>query len=89
MNIFLWMLAGAAMGWAGFTFLALSEGRGKIASIVIGAAGGVLGGKMVAPMLTAPPAIAGDFSMSALVIAILVSSVLLFVANIVYKRWDI
>jgi uncharacterized membrane protein YeaQ/YmgE (transglycosylase-associated protein family) len=89
MNTFLWFLAGAALGWASFTFLGFSEGRGKIASIIVGAMGGVLGGKMIAPMLTAPPAVAGDFSMAALAIAILVASMLLFAANIVYKRWDI
>jgi uncharacterized membrane protein YeaQ/YmgE (transglycosylase-associated protein family) len=89
MNTFLWVLAGAALGWASFTLLNFSEGRGKIASIVLGAMGGVLGGKMIAPMLTAPASVAGDFSISALVIAMLVASVLLFVADLVNKRWGI
>ena len=69
MNLFIWMLAGAALGWASYRWLGFSEGRGKIASVVIGAIGGVLGGKMIAPMLTSPVKIAGDFSMSSLVIA--------------------
>jgi len=89
MNLFLWLFAGAALGWASFAWLGFSEGRGKIASIVIGGFGGLLGGKMIAPMLSAPPKIAGDFSMSALVIAALVAGAILFVANIVNKRWDI
>lgn len=89
MNLFIWMLAGAALGWASYVWLGFSEGRGKIASVVIGAIGGVLGGKMIAPMLTSPVKIAGDFSMSSLVIAALVASVLLVVANLVNKRWDI
>jgi uncharacterized membrane protein YeaQ/YmgE (transglycosylase-associated protein family) len=89
MNILIWMLAGAALGWASFAFLGFSEGRGKIASIVIGGFSGVLGGKMIAPMLTAPAAVAGGFSMSAFVIAAVVASVVLVVANVVNKRWDI
>jgi len=89
MNLFLWLFAGAALGWASFAWLGFSEGRGKIASIVIGGFGGLLGGKMIAPMLSAPPKIAGDFSMSARVIAALVAGAILFVANIVNKRWDI
>ena len=89
MNLFLWLFAGAALGWASFAWLGFSEGRGKIASIVIGGFGGLLGGKMIAPILSAPPKIAGDFSMSALVIAALVASTILVVANIVNKRWDI
>ena len=89
MNLFIWMLAGAALGWASFAFLDFSEGRGKMASVVIGGFGGVLGGKMIAPMLTAPAAVAGGFSMSSLVIAAVVASVILVVANLVNKRWGI
>jgi uncharacterized membrane protein YeaQ/YmgE (transglycosylase-associated protein family) len=89
MNTFLWVFAGAALGWATFSYLGFSEGRGKLASIIIGAMGGVLGGKMIAPMLTAPALVPADFSMSSLVIASLVAGTLLVVANLVYKRWDI
>jgi len=88
-NLFIWMLAGAALGWASFAFLDFSEGRGKMASVVIGGFGGVLGGKMIAPMLTAPAAVAGGFSMSSLVIAAVVASVILVVANLINKRWGI
>jgi len=89
MNTFLWVFAGAALGWASYAWLGMSEGRGKIAAIVIGAIGGMLGGKMIAPMLTAAPAVAADFNMSALVISALVASTLLVVGNLVYKRWEI
>lgn len=89
MNPFLWVLAGAALGWASHVWLGFSEGRGKIASVVIGAIGGVVGGKMIAPALTAPTLVAGDFSMSALMIAALVASTLLVAANLVNKRWGI
>ena len=89
MNLFVWMLAGAALGWASYVWLGFSEGRGKIASVVIGAIGGVLGGKMIAPMLTAPAAVAGGFSMPSLVIAAVVASVILVVANLINKRWGI
>ena len=89
MNTLLWVLAGAALGWATFSYLGYSEGRGKFASMIIGAMGGVLGGKMIAPMLTAPALVPADFSMSSLVIASLVAGTLLVVANFVYQRWDI
>ena len=89
MNTFLWVCAGAALGWATFSYLGFSEGRGKFASMIIGAMGGVLGGKMIAPMLTAPALVPADFSMSSLVIASLVAGTLLVVANLVYQRWDI
>ena len=87
MNVFIWAAAGAMLGWATFAFLNFSEGRGKVASMMVGMMGGVLGGKMVAPMLTAPALVPADFSMSALVIAMVVAGVLLIVANLIYKRW--
>ena len=89
MNIFIAVLAGAALGWASFVWLGFSEGRGKMASIVIGAMSGAIGSKMIAPILTAPPLVAGDFSMPALMVAMVVASTLLVVANMVNKRWDI
>ena len=89
MNILIWALAGAALGWLSFSYLGFSEGRGKVASVVIGGFAGLLGGKMIAPMLTAPAPVATDFQMSALAIAILFASVVLFAANYVNKRWDV
>jgi uncharacterized membrane protein YeaQ/YmgE (transglycosylase-associated protein family) len=89
MNILIWALAGAALGWASFSYLGFSEGRGKFASVIIGAVGGILGGKMIAPMLTAPALVPADFSMSALVIALVFASAILFAANMIYKRWDV
>jgi uncharacterized membrane protein YeaQ/YmgE (transglycosylase-associated protein family) len=89
MNTFLWVMAGAALGWASYSFLGMSEGRGKMAAMVIGAIGGVLGGKLLAPMLTSPAAVPTDFSTSALVLAMLMATVVLFIGNVVYKRWDV
>ena len=42
MNIVMWILAGGALGWAGFRLLGINEQRGTIASIIIGAMGGLI-----------------------------------------------
>jgi uncharacterized membrane protein YeaQ/YmgE (transglycosylase-associated protein family) len=89
MNILIWALAGAALGWLSFSYLGFSEGRGRFASLVIGAVAGILGGKVIAPMLSAPALVPTDFTTSSLVIAMVVASVVLFAANMVYKRWDV
>ncbi len=89
MNILIWALAGASLGWLSFSFLGFSEGRGRFASLMIGAMAGILGGKVIAPMLSAPALVPTDFTTSSLLIAMLVASAVLFAANMVYKRWHL
>jgi len=90
MNVFLWMLMGAAIAWAGYKYLAMNEERGIVASLVIGAAGGFIGGSMVAPMLTSTSAaVAGEFSGDTLLWAALVALGFLALGNHLAKRWGV
>ena len=89
MNIAIWILAGAALGWAAFTLLGINEERGRIASIIIGAFGGVIGGHVVAPMMSSVPSIAGNFNFQALFIAAVSASVCLVIGNLVERRFGV
>jgi uncharacterized membrane protein YeaQ/YmgE (transglycosylase-associated protein family) len=62
MNIAIWILAGGILGWVGYAFLGYNAERAKLVPILIGAAGGFFGGKVVAPMFTA----VASFSRSAI-----------------------
>ncbi|HEY5638323.1 MAG TPA: hypothetical protein VIS77_15645 [Burkholderiales bacterium] len=53
MNFFIWMLAGAAVGWLAVSFMGFNEQRGTIVATIIGAVGGIAGGKLVAPLFAA------------------------------------
>jgi len=88
MDIVIWVLAGAVLGWVGYSYLAFNEARGRTVSIAIGAMGGLLGGKIVAPMLTAAP-LPGDFSLPALLVASAVAAAALAVGNLVHARWGV
>jgi uncharacterized membrane protein YeaQ/YmgE (transglycosylase-associated protein family) len=88
MNIAIWMLAGAILGWVGYSFLGFNEARGKLVSIIIGAVGGFFGGQMVAPMFTAA-AVPSDFSLSALFFAAAVAAAFLALGNLVHNRWGV
>jgi uncharacterized membrane protein YeaQ/YmgE (transglycosylase-associated protein family) len=88
MNIVIWMLAGAILGWVGYSFLGFNEARGRMVSIVIGAIGGFFGGKMIAPMFTVAP-VTADFNLSALFFAVAVAGAFLAVGNLVYERWGV
>jgi len=88
MNIALWILAGGILGWIGYAFLGYNENRAKMVPILIGAAGGFVGGKVVAPMFTAV-AVPANFSMAALIIAAAVAAAFLAAGNFAYNRWGV
>jgi uncharacterized membrane protein YeaQ/YmgE (transglycosylase-associated protein family) len=89
MNIVMWMLAGGILGWVGYSFLKFNEERGKIVSIIIGTVGGLLGGKIIAPMFITAAAVPDDFSVSALFFAAAVAAAFLAVGNLVHNRWGV
>ena len=89
MNLFLWMLAGAAIGWITFAFLRWNASRGPLPCLLIGAAAGMLGGKVVAPMFTAVAEVPADFRLSAMLFAVLVAVAAMLVANFVLERWEV
>ena len=89
MNIALWILAGAALGWAAFTLLGINEERGTIASIIIGAFGGIIGGQVVAPMMSSAPIAAGAFNIQALVIAAVSATACLAIGNMIERRFGV
>lgn len=89
MELVLWVAAGAALGWLGVAKLGFNEDRGIIVSIIIGAVGGVVGGKLVAPVFGAVAAVPGEFSMAALVVVLASSAALLALGNLVHNRFGV
>lgn len=89
MNIVLWVLAGAALGWAAFTLLGLNKERGTMVSMLIGAFGGVIGGQVLAPMMSGAPVVSGDFNIQALFIAAIGASACLAIGNMIEQRFGL
>ena len=88
MNIILWVIAGGAAGWVGYTYINLNEKRGLTVSLVIGMLGGYFGGKIIAPMLGAGTAVnPGDFSPFPLIVAFASAAAVLVVSSMVHKRF--
>jgi uncharacterized membrane protein YeaQ/YmgE (transglycosylase-associated protein family) len=87
MNIALWILAGGILGWASCAYLRYNESRGVMVSAILGAAGGFIGGKFVAPLFLTPAA--ADSGMPALVFAAAVAAGLLVAGNMIYNRWGV
>ena len=89
MNLVMWLLAGGALGWAAFTLLGINQERGTIASIIIGAFGGVIGGQVVAPMLSSAPIVSGNFDIQALFFAAVSASACLAIGNMIERRFGV
>jgi uncharacterized membrane protein YeaQ/YmgE (transglycosylase-associated protein family) len=89
MDIVMWMLAGSVIGWAGFVHLGFNEERGMSASVIIGAIGGVVGGKLLAPMLGAAAAAPGEFSLAVLIVALASAAACLAAANKIHERFGV
>lgn len=89
MELVLWLAAGAALGWLAIAKLGLNEDRGTLISVIIGAAGGVAGGKLLAPMFGAVAAVPGEFSMAALVVVLATAGACLALGNLVSNRFGV
>ena len=87
MNTFLWLLAGGTLGWLAWSMIGLNGAWSSVVSIAVGALGGVLGGKMVAPALfgSAPPE---GVAIGALMVAAVVAAGCLFVSSLVHNRME-
>jgi uncharacterized membrane protein YeaQ/YmgE (transglycosylase-associated protein family) len=89
MELVLWVAAGAALGWLAIVKLGLNEDRGTIVSMIIGACGGVAGGKLVAPMVGAVAAVPGELSMAALFVVMASAGACLVLGNLVQSRFGV
>ena len=89
MDIIIWIIAGGAVGWASLALLGLNEYRSTLACVAIGAAGGWLGGNVIAPMLASATAAATGFNFFSLFVATLSAAACMALGNLLYKRFDI
>jgi len=89
MNIFIWILAGGILGWAGFTYFGFNKERSVVVASLIGAAGGFVGGSLIAPMFLAAATAPAAFSMPALFFAGAVAAGFVFLGNLVSDRWGV
>lgn len=89
MTLVIWIVAGGLLGWASYRFWGFNAGRGVLVSIVIGAAGGLVGGDWVAPVFLSPAAIPGNFDSPALLFAVTFAVTFLFAGSRIHDRWGV
>ena len=89
MNITTWLLAGAVVGWIGFSFLKFNAKWGLVVSITIGTFGGLLGGALVAPLLGTVAVNPGEFNPLSLFTAFASALGCLTVTDMIHKRFGV
>jgi uncharacterized membrane protein YeaQ/YmgE (transglycosylase-associated protein family) len=89
MNVAMWALVGGAAGWIGFSLLNFNVKRGMPASIVIGMVAALVGGELVAPMVSAALTHPGDFNPLSLFTAFASAAGCLVVGDMIYNRFGV
>jgi uncharacterized membrane protein YeaQ/YmgE (transglycosylase-associated protein family) len=88
MEILVWLFTGGLVGWVTYSLLGYNRGRSLGAVVAIGAAGALVGGKVLAPLVL-DASIADDFAGSALFFVAGVAAVFLLVGNLLHQRWGV
>ena len=89
MNVTMWILAGAAVGWAAMALLKLNTNRSMLASVVIGMVAGFLGGFLLSPMLGGSAVDAGNFNPFSLFMAFASAACCLIAGDMIHKRFGL
>jgi uncharacterized membrane protein YeaQ/YmgE (transglycosylase-associated protein family) len=88
MNIAVWVITGATVGWLAFAYLQRNESRGVLLSMIIGGAGAFIGGHVLAPIFGSAVT-AGDFSPFALVLAGGTAVGCVVLSDMMYERFGV
>jgi uncharacterized membrane protein YeaQ/YmgE (transglycosylase-associated protein family) len=85
MNIIIWLIAGAVVGWVASVIMKTSGQQGLVLDIVVGIVGAFIGGYFISPLVGAGTINQMDFSLPALLVSLLGAVILLFVVRLVRR----
>ena len=82
MNLILWLIAGAVIGWLASRIMGTSSQQGLLLDIVVGVVGAVLAGWFLTPLFGIPTINQNDFSIPALLVSLLGAVILLAIVRL-------
>ncbi len=88
-NLLLWLTVGAFIGWAAFRFFDMNHNRGTMVCCIIGAAGALIGGQTLAPLLRTVKGPDDGFEIFAAVVAFAAATVCVVAGDMISRRYDI
>ena len=87
MNVAIWLMAGAVAAWCGYSLLKVNVRLGFTLSIIIGAGGGLLGGALLAPLLSSGTVPPDDLNPLALFAAVATGLACVIVSDMIQRRF--
>jgi uncharacterized membrane protein YeaQ/YmgE (transglycosylase-associated protein family) len=82
MNLILTLIIGGLIGWIASIVMRTNAQQGVLLNIVVGIVGALLAGFLLAPLFGTGTLTQGDFSLSALLVSLLGSIILLAIVNL-------
>jgi len=81
-NFIVWLIVGGLIGWVASMIMRTNAEQGMFLNIVVGIIGAALGGWLISPLLGIPSMNQGNFSLGALLVALLGAVILLAIVNL-------
>ena len=82
MNLILWLIAGAVIGWLASRSMGTNSQQGLLLDIVVGVVGAVLAGWFLTPLFGIGTINQNDFSIPALLVSLLGAVILLAIVRL-------
>lgn len=86
MNIVLWLIAGAFIGWLASRIMGTNSQQGLFLDIVVGIVGAVLAGWFLSPLFGIGTINQNNFSLPALMVSLLGAIILLAIVKLFRRR---
>ena len=88
MNLIILLVVGGILGWLASMIMRTDGQQGIILNVVVGIVGALLAGFVLNPMIGGGNIMAGDLSMSAILVSLLGAVVLLAIVNL-FRRGSV
>jgi len=85
MNIIIWLIAGALVGWVASRIMGTSGQQGLLLDIVVGIVGAVLAGWFLTPLFGVETINQNNFSLPALLVSLLGAIILLAIVKLIRR----
>ena len=82
MNLIILLIVGGILGWVASLIMRTDGQQGIILNVVVGIVGALLAGFVLNPMIGGGNIMAGDLSMSAILVSLLGAVILLAIVNL-------
>ena len=89
MDTLVCIAAGMLLGWLSYTYWRFNTERGAVVSMVIGAAGALIGTKVIAPMFLNVAGAPGEITLPLVVLAAGTAAALLALSDMVHQRFGV